>query len=87
MKQGTVGIYGSESLPNITGAISPMLSTQANGTAFNLREEDASGALKATTISTQTWVYVTLAGQTSSLTSGKGITLDASSSSSTYQTT
>lgn len=83
MKQGTVGTYGNESLPNITGAVYSTLHQRVMG--WGAASGWYSGSLYGVrkTNPTSTGVYVS--SSSSESTGNDGIAVDASRSSSTYQ--
>jgi len=83
--RNNVSNFVNESLPNITGSINSQLSYTSSGDTFNLRAADESGALYPKSVDIQSWKYINVTGNTSSLTSGKGIAIDASLSSAVYQ--
>lgn len=81
MKQGTVGTYGSESLPNITGSFNLVLPVgPTEGVA--LGSNSYTGAFSATRTGTTRYVSTSVNTTTSY---GKEPSIDASRSSSTYK--
>ena len=84
MKQGTVGTYGSESLPNITGGFgSGTLSKLTNTTSHTTSDVATQGAFLCTSVNTNSVVTDTTGA---SWFLNGWISYDANNSSTTYQT-